>query len=1276
MFFQDGFKKIPLIITETMNNIFSGWFQKNTINNYRLFRLPFWVNKNFFDKLFIKHYSKEFKSKYNSNLFVDQDKNAGKKLLNEILLNQKHFGYLSNELRILNDWIEDFVIQYTALKSLLDIERITVNRNSIQYKQLEMLLNNSQTILGQINEIDSVIHGDINLLPISLSQIYNTGLTVAEGFDFKLLDHYEEAYRFIENEPTDTYQVAIVFRRLSEIVIQISSVNRLVARQKQTQVKFVHGNAGMGKSNFSAFLYTELRKQDKPSILISGKSFSGDPHSFDTILMKQLRIPVGYDLEEVLEKLNSYGLKNGCRVSLIFDGLNETSSANYGFSQLWQNNLDNFIEKLHNYPYLYLVATLRSSYVSRIWNSSTIPYEEIYINGFSGHDLRTLIILYFTEFKIDVDSLIESDVFYFRTPLFLDLYCKMLNSKKEVTVKAQLGLEGFKQVFENYLNKLVNRTSKKLGLITKDQVLDGIDNVSKEMLDELNAFVPALLFYEKMQGEKVTKRDHTIGEEILQEYLIYLNENRNNRDVIEHTQQEVGGYLLAKKLIKDNGSVDSVVQSDFFQNHILGVAGHFHQLKDDILKFLITESDVTSLIFQNYIGLEIIKKYTLLNLQRTKQSKETQALSYLLKQQEYSKDEIRTLLNDASETFYDPESNINFLFIKDILLKVDNYKLDFAWSYYIYNNYYDLNEFVIYFKNNPEEIVGEALNNGIIELTIWLLESTIRDLRDKSTKLLIQFFVINPEQILVYLTFYSATNRVYINERLALVCYGICLRLQNEKSFINNQLGKIANALYTLQFTQEPSHPTYNYIVIDSYKHIIDLAILKGVFELDNPNLERLANYKFNKDDWFEINENDRDAISTTIHWSSSPNPDPLAGDFVHYTIPRLDNLKYETRTDNTANIYKEILRLGYIGNDVGLSEREQSFYRGTSLLGSRAKVDRLGKKYSWMAYFNYAGYLLSQNKLDVWQEENSEYKKHYERLSDTEIEPSYDKNNRIKERVIQLDFFVKRKKENNDWVNKPNYDILKPLYTKGKYTLLSAFIDQKLDENYKTRSWVQAHSFFVNKTQILEYIHQIENREFDWNDDLNSSGSISNTYFGELYWADTIPSQNKDTHNFPIEGTIEIKRRISPFEVQESGEFNFEDIGKEITEIVSETCSFEYEQTLIDFLWETDSKEIPSLRCDIPAPNLGKNLSLTVDSSKTKILDSDLEICFQEYYAEYGLNSENFHYFRTDLLEKYLIETNQLLMYQLKQQTYDQAANDPSKHFRGMQFVFSSLNR
>ncbi len=1252
-----------------------GVFQRITQKYYQVTRQSFDVNKDYFDKLKTRHFTKEFTSKYNENLFVDQDKNAGQNLINEILLSDNYFSYLSNELRILESWVEDFNEQYQNLKSLLAIEEIEINKNSKQYKQLELLEVKSLDFLKNIEENRAIINGGL-VLPLQFKTLDNTNLEIAEDFVFERLHEYKPELRFIEVEPSENFAIVIVFRRLSEIVIQLKSVNRLLKNQKHAQTKFIHGNAGMGKSNISVFLYKELLKHDKPVILLNAKSFNGNPDSFDQLFMNNLLVPDNYQIEEVLERLNIYAQNNICRVTIIIDGLNETSCTHSGFSKIWGNSLDNFIEVLERYPYLYLVATLRTSYISRIWQGNSIPYSQIQLKGFKKEKLNDLIKKYFTEYNIKLDKVTGTDVFYFSTPLYLDLYCKMLNGNKSKEVEPLLGLDGFKQVFDNYKDSLVEKTWFKLSLISKDQVLEGIDRVSEEMIEELEAFVPKKTFFDKMQGKEVDVIDKTIGFEILEEYLIYLDENLNGKDVIIHTQQEVGGYLLANKLISDKGSVDEVVESRFFHDYILGKSGKFHQLKDDILKFLISEAGTDSLLYTDYIDNDVVKKFTTLFLFRTKASDETIALASKLQDSTFSLEEVRTLIDDVSSSFYEKEAGINFFFLKEVFLKLGNLDLDFSWTLYIYNYYGEFKDLLNYYVTNQEQLDGSEDDNLYVEVVIWLSETTIRDLRDKSTRFLLRYYERFPELLLNKILEYANTERFYINERLSLVCYGVCLRLQNEKDFIQNHLGAIAESLYNLQFSQEPTNPTYNYIAIDSYKHIIDLAVIKGVFNLSDENLIRLNNYSFVKDDWFEITPTDIDNVPIAYNWDSSGNPDPLRGDFVHYTIPRLDNRNHDNRVSHTANIYKELIRLGYISDMQNLSEREQSFYYGNRLLGSKVKIDRLGKKYSWMAYFNYAGYLLNQNKLGVWLEEDTPYSKLYNRLSDTEIDPSYEEYIPISEKLIEVDFFKNRSLTEGSWISKPNYALLDIIYIKDDYTLLSAFVDQKLDENYKTRSWVEAKSFFVDKDKVTPYIEEIENKEYDWKDSLNDGGMLSKTYFGELYWADNIPDLKKEWGSLPLESTIEVTRKITHFEVRESGEFNYEDIGKEKTETVNKKCSFEYEPTLLDFLWESSSDNSASLRCDIPSPNIGKHLQLTVNSRDAQILNSNLEVCFKKYFYEYGHNSDSFHFFKTDLLKNYLEDTNQLLMYQLKQHTYDQATEAHHEHFRGMRFVFSKLNR
>lgn len=1238
-------------------------------------RIPYIVNSDFFKKLKNETFTADFSSKYNKKLFVDQDREVGNNIIKKIVLKNQDYSYLVTELRILKEWINDFIEEYKNLKSILEIEKIPINKKSKQYKQLEELVNKSEDFLKIIKE--NKINIDSNFTHPQHFKFFDiTNLETPLGFDLEKINEYKLEDCFIRSKPADNYQVIFVFRRLTQISTQLKSLNRLISSSYHSQVTFIHGDAGMGKSNLSVFIFTELEDLNELVIILSGKSFNGDPDDFDGIIMDKLFAPKDYMLGEILGKLNEYGQNHKSRVTIIIDGLNETSYKDSGFSKIWENSLDYFINKLKSYPYLHLVATLRTSYVFRIWGQDKIPHNHTRLSGFDKSKIWDAVQLYFDEYRIKTQGLTNTDIFYFKTPLYLDLYCKMLNGDKATEVKPHLGLDGFSQVFDRYLNKLKKKTQHKLELADSILVDKGISRVSERMIKELEAFIPKLDYFELMEGKKVKTLKNTIGFVVLEEYLIYLDDNINNKDVIVHTQQEVGGYLLANHLISENNSVDAVVNSKFFQDFILGESGKYHQLKDDILKFLLVHSGSDSLLLKEYIEQPIVKRFTALNLSKSKNTKESKKIASLLLNTDYSLDELRILLNDSYLDFYNLDANINFSFIKQILLRKNNYELDLSWSYFIYNNTSSFDNLLGKYIGEIVESDSKKLNFLDIEVSIWLLETTVRELRDKSTRFLILYFERFPEQILSRFLEFADKSRVYIKERLALIAYGVCMRLQNDDNFIKNHLSKVAPALYKIQFDEKPSNPVYNYIIIDSYKHIIDLAVIKGVFNLSEKNLKRLSDYSFAKDDWFDITQSDINKVPIASNWSLSSNPDPLKGDFVHYTIPRLDNRDHENRIEHTANIFKEIKRLGYKPNDTNLDDSVKSFYSGVNIIGYNSKVDRLGKKYSWMAYFNYAGFLLENNKLGVWSEGDTSYTRHYTRLSDTEIEPSYDNFDKYDERLIHQDFFADRVLDSDNWIKVSNFDVLNELYENEEYTLLSALVDQKLDEKYKTRSWVEAIPFFVNKKQVQTHIKEIQNKNYNWKQDLHDNNMLSKTYFGELYWADTVPVIKKGIHNLPLDSTKVIKRKISFKEVRESGKFNYSDIGKEITETVNETCNFEYEPALMDFLWETDSEQIPTLRCNIPSSNLGKILNLTVDSKNTRILDSDLKICFKEYYTEYGLNSQNFHYFRTDLLKKYLKETDQLLMYQLKQHTYDQATDAHHEHFRGMQFVFSKLNQ
>jgi len=1257
-----------------MSNFFTGWFQINIINNYKIFRRSFVINQKWFDKLYLKHYTKDIESKFNLDLFVDQDMGRATNLLKEIRFETRQISQYKNELRILADCLNQFKTEFQELKEFLIKEKIGINISSLQYKQLELLSQKISCIKQQIEEQNLILTNGIDSSENSLSKI-SFDYEYGHGFEFKRIEEYTEDLKFLNKIPSSEYPVAIVFRRQSEILNQIRTLNSLDS-DFFNRIKIIHGKAGMGKSNISAFLTSTLKQENHPIVFIKAKSFSGSPDEFNRILMEQLLVPNNYSIEEVISKIDDHGKSLNKRTVLIFDGLNETTYANEGFSEIWKKNLDSFIELLSNFKYIYCIITLRTSYISRVWSNNQIPYSNFELKGFNEINLETVVEKYFINYMISYEKLNTGDFFYFKTPLLIDLYCQMLNPNKDVEIEAVLGLNGFKDVFERYVTKLAENVRNKLTLGTVDQIKDGIDRCSTAMLENLEANVPIMKFYSLMQNENVVKVGGTIGDEILSEYLIYLDENHNNRDVVIHTQQEVGGYLLAKKLINDFGTVDEVIKTEFFREKIVGTTDPLHQLKDDILKFLIIESDENSDIFDQYIEDPTVKKFTLITLETEKINSKTLKLSSKISGTLRTKDEVNEILNGFYSTFFDEDSPLNFNFIKAQLISIDNNVFEYTWTKLIYDNYYEIDELIS--KINDEEIVIEevASKDLIVDFLIWTLETTIRELRDKIYLILLEYFKQNPNQIFAYIFEYAKYNKPYIYERLVSVCYAICLINQNDEEFINNFLKENINNLYELQFGKNPKSPVYNYIVIDCIKHIVDFAIFKKIYSIQKDEEDDFNNYRFQLNSWFEITEDDKRKVeSITAKWTLDDNPDPLRGDFVHYTIPRLEERDNKSRFINTANIYKQIINLGYISEVENLSNVELKFKQGESHYGFKGKIDRLGKKYSWISFFDYAGYLLNQNKLNVWKDNDSEYGKYYSRLSDVEIEITNPNPIILNEKLTNIDLY-EHKSSHQDWVYKTMYNEILDLFEQNEFTMLSGFINQRENESYDSRSFLLINSFFVKKQTLSGNINKVLNRNYDWRDDVIANNStLTKVYFGELYWADNIPKIVSNYKDLPISEEEDYEHIVHPFDpIHFPAEYDIDDIGKSIIVRKEKRVSFEYEPTLIEYLWESSSKTIPSISSVIPNFNIGKQLDLRANTDDLLILDNLNNLAHKTYRFEENFYEQDFEYFRTDLLKEYMEKNEYILMYQVKQHTFDRISGDGSGDFRGMQFFASQL--
>jgi len=1260
---------------------FYGLFQfvRQTYVSYR--REKFDVKEEWFDILYQRHYTGEFDAKYDTDLYVEQG--HASELIKLISFNKK-LEEVRKELCSQADFLVEFLGFCEKNKQLLEKESIELNLQSNQYSIFEI-------IIQTIEKLQTNITGNITIIDSFDKKTFADllGFDIGDLFGYWRSFPYDEDIYILE-EPHNRYFSQNITQRLNKIIQHQGKINGKLD-SIQNQIFIIHGSAGMGKSNLSARLVQECNKKGIGVIPLKAKSFSGESTDFESILMRNLEVPNDYSISEVLEKINNYAISKKQRVCFLIDGLNETSFTNQGFSDIWKVHLDNFIHRIRTYSNLIFITTLRSSYIDRIWNES-IPYYNLQLNGFSDENLKEVIPKYFKEYRIVGLELEPSDIFYFRTPLLLDLYCKMINSNKTMEVDALLGLTGFKQVFENYIKKLAREIYKDLKLPTRAKIFRGIESCSKSFVNQLQEYIGIECYYESFDESEIANINKSIGHRVLEGYLIFIKDTIKNEDVIYFTQQEVGGYLLAKYLLETYVNIEKVVKSDFFQNHLVGDDENLHQLKDDILKFIIVESQDRNDIITKYVKNDSINKFLFLKLQRDPVSDQNIILREELVSEFKTKKDIYDFLLISKDNLTQINSSLDIKFAINLLTSLNNFDFETVWTKFTYSQYDTFIGFIDDFRVDTltsDQELGIDENSSLkLELAIWLLETTIIDIRDKATQVLLEYGTICPDYIFNKLFEFSTTNRLYIYERLASIAYGICLRKQNDDNFTQCLLKEIAPRIYNLQFSKVPDAPSYHYIVIDSLKHIIDLAIHKGIFDLNQDEKELLNQYQFIPvEEWVHATEEDLEKVQPIVASWHNQNPDPLGKDFVTYTIPRLLVRDYDMgdeygkiHIEATAQIYRRAILSGYIPEEDFKAEcdAEQQFYHGHDIQYPRKKVDRLGKKYSWNAFFEYAGFLLNENKLDVWYKD-TDTEPHYKRLSDIELEPSFPVPKVVRERLFKKEL-LDHKSEDPDWTKKEVYDLSREIWNykfkEGDFTLLKGQLIQKLDNSYDVESSLLIDAFLVSKQDLESEIENIVNYNFDWNNDFSTSGGhLTHVYFGELYWADSISSLKMSSENIILKDFIK-KPNIDMAALLGNAKSK-----KDLRDIISVVKSdknihLSVLPAYMEYGWESESDVYPSIRDIIPVSNMGKYLGLKSDPKNLLLLDKDgSPACKTVKFKHEEMIEQSLNYLRTDLLQKYLDDNDMVLMYQIKQHTYDRKAGDGNGDFRGMQFFFPHLN-
>ena len=565
---------------------------------------------------------------------------------------------------------------------------------------------------------------------------------------------------------------------------------------------------------------------------------------------------------------------------------------------------------------------------------------------------------------------------------------------------------------------------------------------------------------------------------------------------------------------------------------------------------------------------------------------------------------------------------------------------------------YEFEKFILEFETQCRSFRSESKlvsnkQHTVARIIVWFLTSTNRNIRDKTTRALYYYGRKFPMEfsLLVYdsLNF----NDPYVWERTLASLYGVVMAEHNSTTsdnFRNEILPKISKTIYDLIFKENAPHSTTHILARDYARRIIEIGLLHNsnlISEQEIINIRPPYSFgglrKLGEFD-YEDQEYSYDG--------------PIRMDFSNYTIGRIvkDGTSYSNPPEKIKvrrQIYWRIYDLGW--NAELFREAERAV--GNDIYNNRgrteqATVERYGKKYSWIAYFENAGLRDDQGLLDKdWDRF---------RLSDADIDPSFPNepknelfftHNLLGEETITLEEWYK----NGGMPFVEEYLTINNLKgNNGDWVCLDSYIGQE-DRSLERNRFTFIRGLIVKESEYDEVVKLLKHQNMGgrW---LPEKRENYYTYAGELYIFNDATYDNQAILEFQT-GKKKIKiKKGEPgyyqsffFDLEDNKFRTREEFPEEIEQEIPEIKEFSTLIPVMEYNWEDyHSSTNNAGPITIPAKEIVNHLNLVNQPQTFDLLDSDGNIASLnlKYHRDYN-NSHSFVYLRKDLLDKYLVQTN-----------------------------------
>lgn len=921
---------------------------------------------------------------------------------------------------------------------------------------------------------------------------------------------------------------------------------------KSPACKFINNNFGLlvgewgsGKTHFLCDYTKYLLNCRKPALLLLAKDLAGESARYSIVGYTQL----AKSFTALVNQLNRLGKKESQRALLIIDGINEANNHS------WQTELDEIIVLLKTKPYVGLIISCRSPSHKNILSES-IRQQAITLthHGFDEieFDAQTEFFRYYQIPLPEVPLLADE----FSKPLTLKIMCSAFKTlPKKSQAKGFDGISSGQKGMTYVLEKFIRQVSRpienkfKLRRNTCWEFIKGRQHSSTSlctgmapyMAQTMRDFIPLpicidiLLNQPHIPNRKIACQlyEALVDEGVLQEDEYWQSEEADGvMTIVRLPYQRFSDHIIARHLLGEHLDTSSElsIRRSLYKNKPIGRIFNFsanHTFSYDmpswaeaiVVEFPERVKDTLSkkpkeLIYYLPNSRKLIRPYADIFISglfwRSPKSfcHGTSKFCYhlLWKSGKHFQQSLFEALVTLATKYKHP---YNAFILYRQLEQLTISDRDLSWSEFIREAYSStaIERLLLWFEHKiPENIELESARNLIVLISM-ILTSTDRVMRDRATKVLVLLGEKYPKALFEITLKLLAFNDFYVPERLLAASYGVSMSLWHNHTNhqFRNSVVPFARQLITYIFSDKAILSTTHSLIIDYALGIIHIA------QLVKPRCIATQQIKLIRHPYPEIKSCLLKA--TKLSDKQQANVDhAIHMDFGNYTLGRIclgrGNYQYNHPSYKYVRslIDWRILNLGYDSErykNVDSAITHQDHHRRQNNYG---KIDRYGKKYSWIAYFETYGFLNITNQLE------REYRE--PRPTDADIDPSFPESPPTYPPITSA-ILTRGPKADVAWLNEGgsphhrNYHCRRAIDDhKGPWILLDGYINSGTDDLREFFSFI--YGFFVapgDVKKIKAAYKKLERPSDIWLSDHHDTY----TYAGEACWSNNFGFNLRD---------------------------------------------------------------------------------------------------------------------------------------------------------------------